>query len=170
MQQCSSAGMVCRNTDVNTHGCCCNKTKLFSPSEARCFMDEACNLRCVEPVFHSGRPVFPKMCNVGTFCKLSTQGKRKNCGTTLRPVKKMSKKHGQCCVDPDLSSDEQTRKGCCNHGVGIDCTDRRKRPCCLDVTNSHDHDPLDWCQRNCTGPEAQLITLAVSEPRVEWLF
>ena len=101
-------------------------------------MDEKCVLRCVEPVFLKGEPVFPKMCDPGSFCHLSTGGQLKKCGTTLHH-RKNSTKHGQCCVDPDELVEEQTRNGCCNHGVGTNCIDPRRRPCCLGITNSFGH-------------------------------
>lgn len=152
MSNCSSAGMVCRNTNDNSRGCCCNKSQLPSADDADCVMDEQCIFRCVEPKIVDGQRRFPRKCGTGTYCPMSSHGEPQICAVTLHP-RSRSKKHGECCGDPDASPEEQTDKGCCNHGFGIDCMDPHHRPCCLGVTNSVDYSPdaLGSCQRECSA-------------------
>lgn len=113
-------------------------------------MDNNCTLRCIKPKIIDGKHIFPITCDIGTYCPLSSHGTPQVCGETLHPVAK-SKKHGRCCSDRDDVPEEQIAKGCCNHGIGMDCMDPDRRACCLGVTNSVE-DEIDWCQRNCSQP------------------
>lgn len=153
--QCSSAGKVCHNTNDNTNGCCCDSRKLLPADDYQCMMDNNCTLRCIKPKIIDGKHIFPITCDIGTYCPLSSHGTPQVCAETLHPVAK-SKKHGRCCGDRDDVPEEQTAKGCCNHGIGMDCMDPDRRACCLGVTNSVEYNPdeIDWCQRNCSQPAA----------------